>query len=118
MSEVIRNKIEDAFLRRALKNFAAAYPVARLKAFEGIDFEALRGRIADWKREGLARLPELIEKFTVSAESAGAHVHFCKTPEEANRVIHGIISDKGADFLVKSKAMTSEEIELNHYLEE
>ena len=41
--ETIQRKINDTFLRKALKNFAAAYPVARAKAFEGIDFEELRG---------------------------------------------------------------------------
>lgn len=114
----INQKINDAFLRRALKNFAAAYPVARAKAFEGIDFEELRGRISAFKEEGLKRLPELVRQFTSNAERAGATVHLCATPEEANRTIHDIIKGKGADFLVKSKAMTSEEIELNHYLEE
>ncbi|WP_298434889.1 L-lactate dehydrogenase (quinone) large subunit LdhH [Geobacter sp.] len=116
--DVIRQKINDAFLRRALKNFAAAYPVARARAFEGLDFEELRGRISAFKQAGLRDLPELVARFTASAEKAGAMVHLCATPEEANRTIHGIIAAKGADFLVKSKAMTSEEIELNHYLEE
>ncbi|RNC70344.1 MAG: 4Fe-4S dicluster domain-containing protein [Desulfuromonadales bacterium] len=115
--DVINQKINDAFLRKALKNFAAAYPVARAKAFEGIDFEELRGRIAAFKKEGLGQLPELVEEFRASAEQAGATVHLCTTPEDANRTILDIIRSKGADFLVKSKAMTSEEIELNHYLE-
>jgi iron-sulfur cluster protein len=117
MGDIIREKINDTFLRRALKNFAAAYPVARAKAFEGIDFEALRSRIAESKRQGLQQLPELVARFTESAEKSGARVHFCRTPEDARRAMLEIIRSKGADFLVKSKAMTSEEIELNHYLE-
>ena len=32
--EIINQKINNTFLRRALKNFAAAYPVARAKAFD------------------------------------------------------------------------------------
>ncbi len=113
----IKKKIHDTFLRRALKNFAAAYPVARAKAFEGIDFEGLRGRISDTKKAGLKELPELVSRFKSRAEQAGATVHVCATPEDANRTILGIIREKGADFLIKSKAMTSEEIELNPYLE-
>ncbi len=113
----IRQKINNSYLRRALKNFAAAYPVARAKALEGIDFEALRTKISASKRAGLRRLPELIAEFTRNAEHAGATVHFCRTGAEANRTIHKIMQDQGANFLVKSKAMTSEEIELNHYLE-
>lgn len=114
----IKTKINDSFLRTALKNFAAAYPLARAKAFEGIDFEELRERIARNKRDGLQRLPELVERFTASAEKSGAKVHFCRTPEDARQTMLEIIRSKNADFLVKSKAMTSEEIELNHYLEE
>ena len=115
--EIIHAKITNTFLRRALKNFAAAYPVARAKAFEGIDFEGLRTRISDFKREGLKVLPGLIEQFTSTASAAGAHVHVCATPEDANRTILEIIRSKNAHLLVKSKAMTSEEIELNPYLE-
>ena len=115
--ETIKKKINDSFLRKALKNFAEAYPVARAKAFEGIDFEALRGRIAERKKAGLRELPELVARFTLKAEQAGAKVHFCRTPEDANRTILGIMQEKKADFLVKSKVMTAEEIELNHYLE-
>lgn len=116
--ETINAKINNTFLRRALKNFAAAYPQARARAFEGIDFEALRSRIAANKHAGLARLPEMIARFTAAAEQSGARVHFCRTPEDAKRTILSIIQERGADFLVKSKVMTSEEIELNHYLEE
>lgn len=114
---IIQHKINDTFLRRALKNFAAAYPVARAKAFEGTDFEELRSRIGENKQAGLQRMPDLVGQFTVSAEKSGAQVHFCRTPEDARRVMLDIIRANGADFLVKSKAMTSEEIELNHYLE-
>ena len=114
---MIHAKITNTFLRRALKNFAAAYPVARAKAFEGTDFEGVRTRISDFKREGLKVLPELIEQFTSAASATGAHVHLCATPEDANRTILAIIKSKGAHLLIKSKAMTSEEIELNPYLE-
>ncbi|HYS42480.1 MAG TPA: LUD domain-containing protein, partial [Geobacteraceae bacterium] len=114
---IINKKINDTFLRRALKNFAAAYPVARAKAFDGIDFEALRGRISDAKQAGLKELPDLVSRFKLRAEQTGAKVYVCSTPEDANRTILEIIQGKGADFLVKSKAMTSEEIELNPYLE-
>ena len=113
----IQQKINNTFLRRALKNFAAAYPVARAKALEGIDFEGLRTRIADSKQAGLRHLQELVAEFTRNAEKTGATVHFCRTRDDANRTIHRIMQEQGAEFLVKSKAMTSEEIELNHYLE-
>ncbi|HEY5973190.1 MAG TPA: LUD domain-containing protein [Geobacteraceae bacterium] len=115
--ETITAKINNTFLRRALKNFATAYPLARTKSFEGMDFEALRSRIAENKRLGLKSLPELVTRFKIAAERSGAKVHICSTPEDAKQTILAIIKGKGADFLVKSKVMTSEEIELNHFLE-
>jgi len=115
--KIIRQKIHDSFLRTALKNFAAQYPVARARAFEGDDFEALRDRISSARETAIRDLPDLVERFRQSAEKAGATVHVCGCPEEARSVILGIIREKGADFLVKSKSMTSEEIRLNPYLE-
>ena len=115
--KIIRQKIHDSFLRTALKNFAAQYPVARARAFEGDDFEALRDRISSARESALRDLPDLVERFRQSAEKAGATVHVCGSPEEARSAILDIIRDKGADCLVKSKSMTSEEIRLNPYLE-
>jgi iron-sulfur cluster protein len=116
--EEIRKKIDNTFLRKALRNFAVAYPAARAKAFEGIDFEGLRSRISDSRRSSLKELPELVDRFTASAEAAGATVHFCATADDARKKILQLVRDAGSDFLVKSKSMTSEEIELNPYLEE
>lgn len=115
--DAVTKKINDAFLRRALKNFAAAYPLAREKAFDGIDFETLRQRISRAKLECLKELPDLVARFKSQAEQAGAKVYVCSTTEEANRTILNIIKCKRADFLIKSKAMTAEEIELNAHLE-
>jgi iron-sulfur cluster protein len=115
--KIIRQKIHDSFLRTALKNFAAQYPVARARAFEGDDFEALRDRISSARESALRDLPDLVERFRESAESAGATVHLCGSPEEARSAILDIIRNKEADCIVKSKSMTSEEIRLNPYLE-
>jgi iron-sulfur cluster protein len=115
--KIIRQKVHDSFLRTALKNFAAQYPVARARAFEGDDFEALRDRISSARESALRDLPDLVERFLESAEKAGATVHVCGSPEEARCAILDIIRKKGADCLVKSKSMTSEEIRLNPYLE-
>jgi iron-sulfur cluster protein len=114
---VIREKINDAFLRKALKSFSASYPSARSAALQGTDFEALRERISNSKQHCLRELPQLVERFTNNAEATGATVHFCSTASEAKTAISRIIRGIGADFLIKSKSMTSEEIGLNHYLE-
>jgi len=115
--KIIRQKIHDSFLRTALKNFAAQYPAARARAFEGEDIEPLRDRISSARENALGDLTGLVERFRESAEKAGATVHLCGSPEDARGVILAIIREKGADSIVKSKSMTSEEIRLNPFLE-
>ncbi len=115
--KIIHQKINDAFLRRALGNFAAQYPAARARAFEGEDFEALRERISAARKESLRILPEMVQRFTEHAERTGAVVHLCADAAAARDTILEIVRQKGADLLVKSKSMTSEEIRLNHHLE-
>ena len=114
---IIRQKINDAFLRKALAAFAKQYPAARAKAFAGTDFEALRERIATSRNAALRELPSLLEKFKTNAEKSGATVHLCSSAQEALDVIRHIIRAKNCDFVIKSKSMTSEEIRLNPYLE-
>jgi hypothetical protein len=43
--------------RYGLRNYAAVYPVVRVKALEWIDFEGLRTRIAESKQANLKRAP-------------------------------------------------------------
>ena len=113
----IRQKINDTFLRKALANFAAQYPAARARAFEGEDFDKLRDRISTSREASLQILPQLVAQFRASAEKSGATVHLCADAAAARDTILAIIRLKGADLLVKSKSMTSEEIRLNPFLE-
>jgi L-lactate utilization protein LutB len=47
--ESINQAVNNANLTGALGKFSEAYKVNRAKAYEGIDFEELRGRIAELK---------------------------------------------------------------------
>lgn len=115
--KIIRQKINDSFLRKALAAFARQYPAARAAALENTDFEGLRERISTFRKEALGNLPSLVEDFRANAEKCGATVHLCTTTQDALDVIQSIIEEKEADFVIKSKSMTSEEIRLNHHLE-
>ena len=64
----LKKALENDFLRNALSAFATAYPQARKKALEGIDFEAIRDEIAAGKDESMARLEELFQEFKDRAE--------------------------------------------------
>ena len=104
-------------LQGALHRFADAYLASREVAFAGLDFEAMRGEIAQMKDRVREQHPELIAQFTRNAEAAGAKVFFARTAEEANAYIVDLAREKGAGLVAKSKSMASEEIHLNKALE-
>ena len=92
------------------------YPATRAKAYEGVDFEALRNQIAEIKGSAADHLEELAEKFKKSAEARGAKVFRANSPEAVKDYITNLCKEKGVKKIVKSKSMASEEIHLNKHL--
>ena len=108
---------------KALKNQNLAgildrwnYPASRAKAYEGIDFEALRTQIAEIKGSAAGRLDELAEKFRKAAEERGAKVFRANSPQAVKDYIANLCKEKSVRKIVKSKSMASEEIHLNEHL--
>ncbi len=58
-------------------------------------------------------LPQLEESVT----RAGGTVHWARDADEANRIITGIVKDKGAKEVVKVKSIATDETKLNEHLE-
>ncbi len=115
--ESIHSAVNNANLTGALGRFSEAYRVSRAKAYEGIDFEELRGRIAELKGYAAAHLDELAEIFTKNAEARGAKVFRTKDPRAVNDYVLNVAKANGVKSVVKSKSMASEEIHLNAHLE-
>jgi len=81
------------------------------------DWEGARRIAAATKGEALARLDELLLEFERNATARGTQVHWATDGAEARRIIGEILQRAGARRVVKSKVMTSEEIDLNEALE-
>lgn len=79
--------------------------------------EELRTLAAEIKRHTLANLGGYVEQFASAVRRAGGHVHFAPTADDASRIIADIALSRRCKLAVKSKSMTSEEIELNAALE-
>jgi len=79
------------------------------------DYEALKDRARAIKERAIDQLPELIEELRGRIEALGGTVYLASDAADANRYIADVA--KGASRLVKSKSMTSEEIEINEHLE-
>jgi len=110
-------------IQKALKNQNLAgildrwnYPAARAKAYEGIDFEALRTQIAERKGYAADHIDELAEQFKKAAETRGAKVIRTNSPQVVKDYITRLCKEKSIKKVVKSKSMASEEIHLNKHL--
>ncbi len=114
----IDDALNDDFLRRTLDTFAVAYKANRKAVFEEIDEHGLIRQIADAKDDACKHMEELYEQFKGEAEKRGVIVHRAKDAEEANNIIVQIAKENKAKFIIKSKSMTAEEIQLNHALED
>jgi L-lactate dehydrogenase complex protein LldF len=116
--ESIQTAVNNTDLTGALGRFSEAYRVSRAKAYEGVDFEELRGRIAELKSYAAGHLDELAGIFTRNAEARGARVFRTRDPQAVNEYILNLARKNGVKSVVKSKSMASEEIHLNRHLEE
>jgi len=78
---------------------------------------AVRELAARIKDHTLANLDHYLQQLVENVRRAGGTVHFAFTREQARRIICRIARDAGAKRVVKTKSMTTEEIELNRALQ-
>ena len=116
--ESIQTALNNGNLTGALGRFSEAYRISRAKAYEGIDFEAVRDQIADIKGGAATRYDELAETFKRAAEARGAKVFRTSDPAEVKRYILDLAKAQGVKAVIKSKSMASEEIHLNKAFEQ
>jgi L-lactate dehydrogenase complex protein LldF len=113
----IADALENGQLSGALGRFKEAYAASRARAYEGIDFEALRDRLVALKGRAAGKLDELAARFEAEATRAGAKVFRTADPEDARRYVLRLCQARGVGRVAKSKSMATEELHLNAYLE-
>ncbi len=107
----------DVQLQKALGNVRVGFIEKRAKAAAALpEFEDLRDAARDIKNHTLAHLDLYLEAYEAKVKEAGGHVHFARTPEEANAQIIEICRSRAAKTITKGKSMISEEIHLNDAL--
>lgn len=82
------------------------------------DWEGARTAAAAIKHEAVHHLDRHLVELVAKLEARGTRVHWAGTDEQARQIIVGICRERGAKTIVKSKAMTAEEIHLNEALEQ
>ncbi|HML24910.1 MAG TPA: LutB/LldF family L-lactate oxidation iron-sulfur protein [Aggregatilinea sp.] len=109
--------IHDPMLQRAIDGATLNFRTGRASALEELpDADVLRDHFKTIRSSTLARLADHLETFERNATAAGAQVHWARDAAEARGIVLSIARDHGADLVVKSKSMASEEIHLNQAL--
>jgi len=115
--EAARRALADSQLRR---NIGHATQTIRAKrevvVSELPDWEELREAGRAIKERVLRHLDEYLVELEASVERAGGIVHWARDAEEANRIVGEVIAAHGAEEVVKSKSITTEETGLNEAL--
>ncbi|MFB6282107.1 MAG: LUD domain-containing protein [Haloferacaceae archaeon] len=81
------------------------------------DYGALKREAREIKEDAIERLPALIDELRDSVEANGGRVYVADDAADADRYVSRVVADAGAEQVVKSKSMTTEEIDLNGALE-
>jgi L-lactate dehydrogenase complex protein LldF len=116
--ERAHHALQDEFLRKAVRFTTARLKNNKLKASEEL------GRWEDWRERGrrirahtVAHLDYYLKQFADQVRARGGKVYFAADAAEAARIVSGIVEEKKAKLIVKSKSMVSEEVHINRHLE-
>ena len=116
--EAARRELANTQLRQNLRDATDTIRAKRARVVAEVpDWEELREAGRALKASTMARLPELLEQLEAAVTAAGAHVHWARDANEANRIVTELVQATGADEVVKVKSMATQEIGLNEALE-
>jgi L-lactate dehydrogenase complex protein LldF len=115
----VAGALADDQLRRNLRNAMDILVDKRRAVFpDAATLEQLRSAGNAIKRRALKHLPRLLEQLEANCTRNGIQVHWAEDTDEANQIVLEIMRRHDAPAIVKGKSMVSEEMHLNHFLEE
>jgi len=117
--ERIRTSLANEALQIALDANAERRVTGRVTAFASLpDWRERRQKAHAIRAEMIEHLEIYLEQFIDRAEQNGIIVHRAKDAAEAIQIALNVARQTSARLIAKSKSMVSEEINLNHALEE
>jgi L-lactate dehydrogenase complex protein LldF len=81
------------------------------------DYQELRTQANALKKHAIENLDYYLEEFERNVEARGGKVVYCKDATEVSDFVLGLAKERAVQLIVKSKSMTSEEVDLNERLE-
>lgn len=111
--------LNDSELRDNFRQAMDGLMAKRRAVFPDDDeLRQLRDQGRQIKTEALSKLPELLERLELNCQNNGIQVHWAETVEDACAIVLDIAKRHDARTIVKGKSMVSEEMELNHFMEQ
>src|SRR5215213_2384441 len=115
----VESALHDQTLQTALGRATTRFVANRATALEALtDADGLRDQARAIRAKALSRLDELLEQLADQVAARGGQVCWAEDGAAACRYIADLARDRGVKLIVKSKSMASEEIHLNHALEQ
>jgi L-lactate dehydrogenase complex protein LldF len=115
----VNQALNDLQLRRNLQSAMSSLRLKRQAVFPNPEeLEQLRRLGNAIRQRSLSQLPTLLEQLEQRCTANGIQVHWAETTAEANQIFLEIIHRHQATRVIKGKSMVSEEMHLNHFLEE
>jgi L-lactate dehydrogenase complex protein LldF len=116
----IHQTLEDANLQLAIYTATGRLKERRTEvvASEALpDYQELRTQANAIKKHAIENLDYYLEEFERNVAAHGGKVVYCKDATEVCDFVLELARDKGSRLIVKSKSMTTEEVDLNERLE-
>ncbi len=116
----IHETLADAHLQLAVYTATGRLKEKRIECVSAgalPDYQELRSQANALKRHAIENLDYYLEEFERNVEARGGKVVYAKDGTEVADFILALAKERGARLIVKSKSMTTEEIDLNERLE-
>src|ERR1051326_9247051 len=82
------------------------------------DYQELRTQANALKKQTLDNLDFYLEQFEKNVAAHGGQAIYCRDADDVTDVVLKLARERGAKLIVKSKSMTTEELDFNEKLEE
>ena len=116
----IHDTLADANLQLAIYTATGRLKDKRIEVTspaELPDYQELRTQANALKKHTIDNLDHYLEEFERNVEARGGKVVYCKDATEVSDFVLDLAKRRGSRLIVKSKSMTTEEVDLNERLE-
>jgi L-lactate dehydrogenase complex protein LldF len=111
--------LSDPKIQANLEGLYNGFHQARIDASDQTpDWEALQDKGRAIKAHTLDNLGYYLEMVERNVIASGGHIYFARDAEAASNYVVNLAKERGIELVIKGKSMVSEEMALNHRLEE